>query len=318
LSEQSYTPQLRPLSIGEVLDAGFRLFRNRFGTLVACVLVPVVPMCILFAVLIASTIPEAFDPNSTQTTTTTTEEDAQAFIAGFLILALVFGIAALLAMAACFKVISSAYLGERATARSSLVFGLKRVLPLIGAHLAINIALLPLNIFWFLIIPGLLWIWLAVKWAMAYPAVVAERAGPFKAMGRSWALTRNNWWRTFATLLVLVLLAFVVYLAIYLVLSVAAIGVADSVGTFAYATLFTVVYMIVFAILFPLSAAVMTVIYFDLRVRNEGFDLELLAQGVGTGTTRFERAPELPGPPSPGPTPSTGGFAAPEGPAATS
>ena len=43
----SFTPQLRPLSVGEVLDAGFRLLRHRFGTLMLCVLVPIVPLYIL-------------------------------------------------------------------------------------------------------------------------------------------------------------------------------------------------------------------------------------------------------------------------------
>jgi hypothetical protein len=31
----------------------------------------------------------------------------------------------------------------------------------------------------------------------------------------------------------------------------------------------------------PFQAALLTVVYFDLRVRKEGFDLELLAQGIG-------------------------------------
>jgi Membrane domain of glycerophosphoryl diester phosphodiesterase len=317
LSEQSYMPQLRPLSIGETLDAGFRLFRNRFGTLLACALVPTVPMCILLAVVLSSTFPDTFDPNATGTTGPT-DEEAATFLVGLLIMSVLFGLAATLAVAACFKVISSAYLGERATVGSSLRVGLKRALPLIGANLVISIALLPFSIFWIFIIPGLIYIWLFVKWSMAYPAVIAERAGPFRSMGRSWALTRNHWWRTFATLFVLFLLAFVIYLAIYVVMSLAVSAIIDSVGMFASMTLVTVVYMIVFAILFPLMASVVTVLYFDLRVRNEGFDLELLARGVGAGTSQFERAPELPGPPSPGPAPSTGGFTAPEGPAATS
>ncbi len=35
------------------------------------------------------------------------------------------------------------------------------------------------------------------------------------------------------------------------------------------------------AISTPFQAALLTVIYFDLRVRKEGFDLELLADGIG-------------------------------------
>jgi hypothetical protein len=37
------------------------------------------------------------------------------------------------------------------------------------------------------------------------------------------------------------------------------------------------------AISTPLQAALLTVLYFDLRVRKEGFDLELLAREMGAG-----------------------------------
>jgi hypothetical protein len=35
-------------------------------------------------------------------------------------------------------------------------------------------------------------------------------------------------------------------------------------------------------IVFPFIAAVITVLYFDLRVRSEGFDLEILARELGS------------------------------------
>ena len=38
-------------------------------------------------------------------------------------------------------------------------------------------------------------------------------------------------------------------------------------------------------------AAVLTVLYFDLRVRKEGFDLQLLARGVGRGRERVRHEP---------------------------
>jgi hypothetical protein len=37
------------------------------------------------------------------------------------------------------------------------------------------------------------------------------------------------------------------------------------------------------AVTTPFQAALLTVLYFDLRVRKEGFDLELLAEGIGGG-----------------------------------
>jgi hypothetical protein len=316
LSAPSYTPQLRPLSVGEMLDAGFKLFRHRFGTLLACVLVPMLPLSILTTILVASANPDAFDPNATEPTTT--DDEVGGLLAAAVIALLLHGVAAALAVAACFKVISSAYLGERATAGSSLRHGLRRFLPLIVAYFAIGIPTGILGVFWIFIIPGLLSIWLTVKWSVTFAAIVAEQAGPFRAMGRSWALTRNNWWRTFATLAVLAVIAVVLYFAIAIGLTAAVEATAESIGAFAYATVNTLLSVIALAIVFPLIAAVVTVIYYDLRVRNEGFDLELLAKGVGADASRFAVAPELPGTPSQSPPPTPGGFAAPDGPPATS
>ena len=45
--------------------------------------------------------------------------------------------------------------------------------------------------------------------------------------------------------------------------------------------LYTIVNTLSSLITLPLFAAVLTIIYFDLRVRKEGFDLQLLARGVG-------------------------------------
>jgi hypothetical protein len=301
LPSSSFTPQLRPLSIGETLDAGFRLLRARFGTLLVCVLVPMVPLSIISTIIVASTDDQAFDVNST----TTTSDDGAA-IAGTLIGALIQGAAAALAIAACFRVISSAYLGERAEAGPSLRYGLSRLLPLIVAYITLSIVIGISAIF--LLIPA---IFLGVKWSVTFAAIVAERAGPFSAIGRSWELTRGHWWRVFGTLLVVGLISLVLYLAVVGGLG-GAIATNDDMSEFTYATLTTALTVILFAILYPLVASIITVIYYDLRVRNEGFDLQLLAQGVGADTSRFESAPELPSASTPPPPPRPeGGFTAP-------
>jgi Membrane domain of glycerophosphoryl diester phosphodiesterase len=301
LPSSSFTPQLRPLSIGETLDAGFRLLRARFGTLIVCVLVPMVPLSIIATIIEASTNDQAFDVNSTATTS-----DDGAAIAGTLIGALIQGAAAALAVAACFRVISSAYLGERAEAGPSLRYGLSRLLPLMVAYIVLSIVIGISALF--LLLPA---IFLSVKWSVTFAAIVAERAGPFRAMGRSWELTRGHWWRVFGTLLVVALISLVLYIAVFAGLG-GAIATSDDMSEVTYATLTTALTVILFAILYPLVASIVTVIYYDLRVRNEGFDLHLLAQGVGADTSRFEIAPERPSTSTPPPQPRPeGGFTAP-------
>jgi glycerophosphoryl diester phosphodiesterase family protein len=307
LSAPSFTPQLRPLSVGEMLDAGFRLFRHRFGTLVACVLVPVVPLTILGTIIIASTDPDAFDVNSTG-------NDSGAAIAGFLISIFLQSAGAALAVAACFKAISAAYLGERASFGDSLAYAVRRFIPLIVCYIVVVVALLLTFPSWILFfIPP---IWLAIKFSMAFPAVIFERAGPFRAIGRSWRLTKNNWWRVFGTLVVVFLIALVVNFALTAVLGIVAAG-SDSISEVAFAVLNTVITLLTYMLTYPLWAAVMTVLYYDLRVRNEGFDLQLLAQGVGADASRFETSPERPMAPPPGQG-GGGGFRPPEEPATSS
>jgi hypothetical protein len=306
VSTSPFQPQLRPLSIGEMLDAGFKLFRQRFGTLMVCVLVPVVPLSIVSSLVVASVDDTAFDVNATATSSNSAD-------VANLIDNILSGAAAAIAIAACFKVISSAYLGERTDAGSSLRYGLSRLLPLLVAYVAMSIGIgLGLVA---ILIPG---IFLAIKWSMTFPAIVAERAGPFQAMGRSWDLTRGHWWRTFGALVVVLLISFVLAFAIFVAIG-AAVATSDSISELAFAVLITAVTIIVLAVLYPLAAAIVTVVYYDLRVRNEGFDLQLLARGVGADASRFESAPERPmSPPAPGPPPAgPGGFAPPEEPTAS-
>jgi len=299
LSAPSFTPQLRPLSVGEMLDAGFRLFNARFWTLILCVLVPVVPLQIVATVLQASVDPNAFDLNSTETV------DSGTALAGNLVGAVLQFAAAALAIAACFKAISAAYLGERAGFAESLRYALGRLLPLLVAYILV-LVIIALG-FILLIIPG---IWIAVKLAMVFPAVVFERKGPFGAIGRSWSLTRENWWRTFGALLVVFLITFVLQLVSGGVVG-GLLGASDTVSELTVAIVLTLVNLITLALTYPLWAAVTSVVYYDLRVRNEGFDLRLLAQGMGADTDRFQAAPERPaGPPPPA---SGGGFVPPEG-----
>jgi hypothetical protein len=289
-----------------MLDAGFRLFRHRFGTLVLCVLVPIVPLTILGTIITASTDENAFDVNAPASESGTA-------IAGAIVGALVQSVGAALAVAACFKVISAAYLGERSSAGDSLRYALGRFLPLIVTYILVVLITIPGFIL--LLLPG---IWLTIKLCMAFPAVIFERANPFRAIGRSWRLTRGNWWRVFGALFVVFLIALVINFALTAVLGGIAAS-SDTMSEVAFAVLATLITLLTYVLTYPLWAAVMTVIYYDLRVRHEAFDLHLLAQGVGADASRFETSPERPSvPPPSAPGDTGGGFRPPEEPATSS
>ena len=127
-----------------------------------------------------------------------------------------------------------------------------------------------------LIFPG---VWLTVAWSVSYPALLAEDVRGSKALGRSFGLTKGRWWPTFGALTVTYLIVLVISGILTLLLGSTLIGSLDDEAVAAVLT--TIVNTLSSVITLPLLAAVLTIIYYDLRVRKEGVDLHLLARGVG-------------------------------------
>jgi hypothetical protein len=304
MSTTQFAPQLRPLSVGEVLDASFKVVRQSFGTLALCVLVVALPLNILNTLIIASTTDNAFNLDSAAVTAGNVSEGTQ--LAGGLVRAIINIVLLTIASAACFRAVSSVYLGEKPTVEGSLSFGAKRVLPVIWLSILYSFGLiLP---FIALVLPG---IWLAVAWSVSYPALLSEGLGGAKALGRSFGLTKGRWWPTFGTLLVMYLIVAVISGILSLLFGATLIASLDNEAL--AAVVYTIVNTLSSLITLPLFAAVLTIIYFDLRVRKEGFDLHLLARGVGSSTpTSPDNVAASSGLGGYGPPePSGGGFAPP-------
>ena len=311
MSTTQFAPQLRPLSVGEVLDASFKVVRQSFGTLVLCVLVVALPLNILTTLIQASTSDNAFNldtaPNDVSTGTAA---------AGSLLVALLSLVLTTIAAAACFRAVSATYLGEKPTVGESLSFAASRLVPLIVLSILYVLGLIVP--FLLLVIPG---IWLSVAWSVSYPALMAEGLGPVAALGRSFRLVRGRWWPTFGALVVMYLIVLVISGILGVLLGAAFVASVDSEAVAAVLT--TIINTVSSLITLPLFSAVLTIIYYDLRVRKEGFDLHLLARGVGSSApTSAENVAASSGlggyegqqgggfaPPAPG-----GGFAPPEAP----
>ncbi len=127
--------------------------------------------------------------------------------------------------------------------------------------------------------------WLGTKLAIVPSIIVLEHAGIGTAVRRSWQLTNGYFWRTLGTLLLVALIlnvaAQVVVQPISLVGTILAV-IIDPTGTGAGLTISiitTVVTLIlslvIGAITSVVQAALVAVIYVDLRMRHEGLDLEL-------------------------------------------
>jgi Membrane domain of glycerophosphoryl diester phosphodiesterase len=252
---------LRPLSAGEILDTSFILYRRHFTALATVALVCTgVPLVLRLFV------------------------EASGGIWTNLSLGLLYGLSLvvlnLVATGATVFIVSESYLGRPISAREALA----RAMPYIGRILVCSLLLalvVGLGLL-LLLVPGII---LAVGLALAIPAVVLEpRTSASAALSRSWELTRGSRWRIFGlgfTLLVLLYIPVVAVTGLLAVVLPQASG-----GSFGPTSISTVAAMaiggIVQMLIYPLFYCVLTVTYYDLRVRKEGFDLELLASTLQT------------------------------------
>ena len=254
-------PVLRPLSAGEILDVSFSLYRRHFRALAAVALVCTGIPLVLRLFLQAS---GGFFANLTLT----------------LLYLIVLVVLNLVATAATVFIVSESYLGRPIGPREAL----DRAAPYIGRVLACSL-LMTLAVglgFVLLIFPGLI---LAVGLVLAIPAVVLEPGlSASGALARSWELTRGWRWRMFGLGVTLLVLLYVPVLAISGLIALALPGsLGGGLGpTMVGAVVGLAIGGLVQIFIYPLFYCVLTVTYYDLRVRKEGFDLELLASQLQT------------------------------------
>jgi Membrane domain of glycerophosphoryl diester phosphodiesterase len=245
---------LRPLSVGEILDVSFALYRRHFATLGT-----IAVLCSGLPVLLSLYI------------------EASGGVLFNLPLALmhyvIFTVLSSIATAATVFVVSESYLGRPLAAKDAL----RRATPLLSRLILCSLlfAIVVGMGFVMFFIPGIV---LLCGLLLAFPSLVLEPGNsPTHALSRSWALTKGSRWRMFGLLVTMALLLYVPLIGLSTVarvmMPVGAVGLPEG-------TLTLAVVGVVQMLLYPLFYCVLTVAYYDLRVRKEGFDLEVLAANL--------------------------------------
>ena len=245
------TYELRPLGVGEILDRGIGLYRDHFAALLGVAAVCQGPAVVLgLYVALGGGVLHHFG--------------------AWLIAWVLSFLGYLLAAGATLWIVSEAYLGHEPDFDTALRFAGRKMWPLFLA--GGTSGLVTLLAAMLLFVPGGIG-------ACGYSVVsqvggLETRDRPTRALGRSWALTRGAKGKAFALGLVCAVLVFVPGLAVQL-LALFALRSTPEVGN----ALAQVVYLVVR----PIVACAFTLFYYDLRVRKEAFDLELLSSQLGGG-----------------------------------
>jgi hypothetical protein len=246
-------PSLRPLSLGEVLDVAFGLYRSLFAPLlVVAAACQVLPMAIAVYINASGSM--------------------SAQIGMSVIYLVVAVVLSALGVAASTLVISEAYLGRTLPASVAL----SRAAGLLGRLVGVSFLSWLLIGFGLLlmIVPGL--ILLAGLVLSAVVAVLEGSPTATDAMGRSWELTRGFRGKVFLAMMVAFLMLIVPGIAVGGAAAMA--GLTEGAASLGILVLESVLQLFIY----PYVYVVMTVLYYDLRVRKEGFDLELLASSLGS------------------------------------
>src|SRR5689334_13896660 len=123
--------QLRPLGVGEIVDAAIRVYRQKFATMVKAVAIVVVPVQV-FNVLIRLSLPSSSTTTDSTGTVHISGTALSTTLAATVLLLVVGVVSSTLAQAACFKVVGDTYLGTPSDWKGSLRFGFSRFWRLLG------------------------------------------------------------------------------------------------------------------------------------------------------------------------------------------
>lgn len=301
---------LRPLGLGEILDGAFQACRrNPLSTFGIAILFQVVVAVITVLLTFGLTGTLAnLDPVTASTSQVTGLVASALSVGSVLILLTSAGV--LILQGVLIIPIARAVLAERTGFAQVWKLAGRRILPLVGLGLilvllwTVSIAVLVLIFVGLslafeeaaiaIVVIGILLaivaaIWLNIKWVMAPAALMLEGVGPITALRRSWTLTTRNWWRTFGILVLTAIIVSIITQVVTAPLSFLVFGfgsfTADpaSAGTALLESLpvllITQAVTAVFtAIGFAFQAGVTALLYVDLRIRREGFDIVLLRE----------------------------------------
>jgi hypothetical protein len=291
-------PALRPLSVGDIIDRTIRLLRANF---VLFFVVAALPTLIVEVLERAFGLSQTFDLNDFTSAISTTggavalprqlqpADPIAATVIGLVSFALF-----VVQYAALVYVVGRRYLGRPASIGDGFREGLRAAPRLFLSGLVVIVVVAVVFIVLFIAVAALnsqafaavaliigligffvLFPYLLLSLAVLGPAVVLEGLGPIAAIRRSFHLMKKARWRTLGLYILMGIIASLLGLIFTVLFFVSFVSeptvrtVLQSVASIASA-----------AVSYPLLYGSLAILYYDLRVRKEAFDLQLAAEAL--------------------------------------
>ena len=298
------TPRLRPLGLGELLDQVMRLYRRNFLKFIGIVAVVLIPLTLLQIGYSLIFINTAELQTETDILPSLLSLLSPAFYASGNILLGIFGYVLIksVSAAALTYTIAASYLGQDTGILDAYSKIGRSWVSLIGVLLLAIIFSVILTLFCWMLscvvcfvgligLPVLAFVWM-VMLPIIVPIIVLEKQSAKHAIGRAWNLVGRRFWWVIGFALILAIFAQIIITGPIALLSwgfqllvgnmSADLSTTQTVIQTVLQSLFQLMSSLIYL---PLQLTAMTLVYFDLRVRTEGFDLVLLAESMSDSQT---------------------------------
>jgi hypothetical protein len=270
---------LRPLSLGEILDRTFSLYRRNFLLFMGIAGIPAI------AQLSLALSPFVLRINPFVLNAKTTQQNLAAFFVLGGLGILVALVAYLFSQGATIFAVTDLYLGRTTGIGQSLRRVWGSLLSLFGVVFLNGLVILLCTLA--LVIPG---IYMMCRLLVCVPAALVEDRGPRESLSRSFELTRDSAGRAFVIFVLYFILAFAIGALLNWPFTFLAILTAKENPQTAqmWSAVAQVASTIGGVLINPILLIATSVFYFDLRVRKEAFDLQFMLDPASERVTRSE------------------------------
>lgn len=269
---------MHPMTVGDVLDGSFKLFKANARTLILVTAAVVVPLQIVSSFALRGQfqfgVLDALDAVNDPTVAQSIADQQQGSGAEILLGALTAFLGLLVTpfvAGAVSRVVADSYLGRELAAGDALRAAARRFPALLGAFVLVHLA--ELGGFLLCVLPALA---LMAMYTMVAPAIAIEELGPIEGMRRSWRLARPRFWPVLGISLLAGFIANALGQILGTIPTLFAIVLGGSfawVGVAVAGTLTQIISL-------PIVTIAATLLYFDGRIRHEGFDLQIMASDL--------------------------------------
>jgi hypothetical protein len=292
-------PQLRPLGVGDVLDRTFTVYRSKPLVFMGLSAIWYLILVLVFVVLAVVVFASALAAFARQATTPSVEQvaGATAGIIGFVIIAVIVAILLLSAQsAALVHAAARRYLAKDVAIGESFRAGVSASARLFIAGILVFLAIVCLwavllivaaltrqGLAFVLAVPAAFFLtgYLGASWLVAPVVVVIEKMGPVAALGRAWNLSNGHRWRILGIQVLLFMLNLVLSILIGVLFGGLAAAGGQGTGQIGVSSVVQSLVNLASTIIWaPVQWIAFTVLYYDLRVRKEAFDLQLAAEAL--------------------------------------